>query len=53
MVSCTQYLEVLGAGPADPGLRGGKSLRRLLSLGHRVPPDFVSARDAFRPLGSR
>src|ERR1041385_9491744 len=48
----TRYIEVLGAdaGPADPGLLGGKgaSLCRLVDLGHRVPPGFVIARDAFQ-----
>ena len=50
VVSCTQYVEVLGAGPADLGLLGGNgaSLCRLVSLGHRVPPGFVIARDAFQ-----
>ena len=50
VMSCTQYVEVLGAGPADPGLLGGNgaSLCRLVSLGHRVPPGFVIARDAFQ-----
>src|ERR1051326_7980935 len=48
----TRYIEVLGAdaGPADPGLLGGKgaSLCRLVNLGHRVPPGFVITRDAFQ-----
>ena len=49
-LSDTQYIEVLGAGPADPGRLGGKgaSLCRLVSLGHRVPPGFVITRDAFQ-----
>ena len=50
VLSHTRYIEVLGAGAADPGLLGGKgaSLCRLVSLGHRVPPGFVITRDAFQ-----
>ncbi|MEO6969303.1 MAG: PEP/pyruvate-binding domain-containing protein [Chthoniobacterales bacterium] len=49
-MSHTQYIEVLGAGAADPGLLGGKgaSLCRLVNLGHRVPAGFVITRDAFQ-----
>jgi phosphoenolpyruvate synthase/pyruvate phosphate dikinase len=49
-MSHTQYIEVLGAGTADPGLLGGKgaSLCHLVSLGHRVPAGFVITRDAFQ-----
>ena len=48
----SRYIEQLGAsaGPADPGLLGGKgaSLCRLVNLGHRVPPGFVITRTAFQ-----
>src|SRR5262245_32064128 len=50
MMSHTQYIEVLGACAADPGLLGGKGacLCRLVGLGHRVPVGFVITRDAFQ-----
>jgi len=50
MMSQTQYIELLGASAAEPGLLGGKgaSLCRLVSLGHRVPPGFVITRHAFQ-----
>jgi phosphohistidine swiveling domain-containing protein len=49
-MSDTQYIELLDAGAADPGLLGGKgaSLCRLVNLGYRVPPGFVITREAFQ-----